>query len=353
VRPLEPLADGFAPGFVFEGQGRFIMEIPDAFEVEQLRRFAARGDLGKIDQPFTRLVLRSTSDLPGVVAPAPAGASYQAVPLLKDRNEEWLRYAGFDPDARLVAGHLTPGDDYLLVDVETADLGWLSFEFEPWDQEEVHLIKLQHLNDWPETWVSLDRASERDGQGKPTSVRKAGIDITFATIDVDVSKHQGSRFDPDDESTRDWTVYAANVAFLPQREGARAVRLSLDPSARVTRVATGEGVELRQYGRSEPYAYGMPREKMLPQIVESETAWLKMLHDRCKELGTRAPITVGIHPGVPLELVEPISDVLSIHPYFVHNRPQAAYVLHACEFHVFEALQFQQDRRRALQSLCD
>lgn len=75
---------------------------------------------------------------------------------------------------------------------------------------------------------------------------------------------------------------------------------------------------------NEPYAYGMSREKMLPQIVESETAWLKMLHDRCKELGTRAPITVGIHPGVPLELVEPISDVLSIHPYFIHNRPHAS-----------------------------
>ncbi|MCU0294038.1 MAG: hypothetical protein MUF10_18985 [Thermoanaerobaculaceae bacterium] len=244
VRPLEPLADGFVPGFVFEGQGRFVMEIPDAFEVQQLRRFAERPGLDRIDQPFKRLVLRTTSDLAGKLAPAPAGASYQPAPLLKDRNEEWLRYAGFDPDARLVAGHLTPGDDYLLVDVETADLGWVSFELEPWDQEEVHLIKLQHLNDWPETWVSLDRASERDGQGKPTSVRKAGIDLTFATIDVDVSKHQGSRFDPDDESLRDWTTYSATVAFLPQRDGARAVRLSLDPQARVTRVATVEGVEL-------------------------------------------------------------------------------------------------------------
>ncbi len=75
---------------------------------------------------------------------------------------------------------------------------------------------------------------------------------------------------------------------------------------------------------NEPYAYGMPREKMLPQIVEAETAWLKAMHDRCKELGAVAPITVGIHPGVPLELVEPISDVLSIHPYFVHNRVNAS-----------------------------
>jgi len=74
---------------------------------------------------------------------------------------------------------------------------------------------------------------------------------------------------------------------------------------------------------NEPYAYSMPREKMLPQIVEAETAWLKAMHDRCKALGAQAPITVGIHPGVPLELVEPICDVLSIHPYWTHHNPKA------------------------------
>lgn len=75
---------------------------------------------------------------------------------------------------------------------------------------------------------------------------------------------------------------------------------------------------------NEPFAYGLPREKMPLQIVESETAWLTMLHDRCKELGARAPITVGIHLGVPLELVEPFSDVLSIHPYFFYNDPKVS-----------------------------
>ena len=73
---------------------------------------------------------------------------------------------------------------------------------------------------------------------------------------------------------------------------------------------------------NEPYAYGMPRDKMPAEIVAAETAWLKSLHDRCKEIGAKAPITVGIHPGVPLELVDPISNVLSIHPYWIHNRPE-------------------------------
>jgi hypothetical protein len=74
---------------------------------------------------------------------------------------------------------------------------------------------------------------------------------------------------------------------------------------------------------NEPYSYGMPREKMLPAIVEAETQWLKGLYDKCKQLGAAAPITVGIHPGVPLELVDPFVDVLSIHPYWVHNNKNA------------------------------
>lgn len=74
---------------------------------------------------------------------------------------------------------------------------------------------------------------------------------------------------------------------------------------------------------NEPYAYGMPREKMLPDIVKSETAWLQGLHDKCKQLGAAAPITVGIHSGTPLEMVDPISDILSIHPYWVQSSPGA------------------------------
>jgi len=74
---------------------------------------------------------------------------------------------------------------------------------------------------------------------------------------------------------------------------------------------------------NEPYSYSCPREK-IPEIVSAETAWLKDLYHKCKQLGARAPITVGIHPGVPLQMVEPFSDVLSIHPYWVHNSPSAS-----------------------------
>ena len=72
---------------------------------------------------------------------------------------------------------------------------------------------------------------------------------------------------------------------------------------------------------NEPYSYSCPHAS-IPEIVKAETAWLKAVRDTCKELGARAPITVGI-PGTSPEIVEPICDVLSIHPYWCQNNPNA------------------------------
>jgi hypothetical protein len=69
---------------------------------------------------------------------------------------------------------------------------------------------------------------------------------------------------------------------------------------------------------NEPYSYNGPPSK-IPEILAAETAWLKRLYSVCKAMAIKAPITVGIHPGVPLERTEAISDVLSIHPYWMHN----------------------------------
>lgn len=244
LRPLEPLADGFVPGFVFEGNGRFTMEIPDAFEQAQLRRFSGKAGLTQVDEPFTKLVLRTSTDLAGTLAPVAAGESFGVSSLLKQRSEEWLRRVPWDVDARVLAGHLTPGDDYLLVDMDTASFGWLSFEFAPENQEEVSLVKLRELNDWVEAWVSLDRASERDGAGRPTSPHKPAIDVTLATITVDLTRHSGSPLDEYSGTKLDKAVYSSTLAFLPQREGARALRLYLSPMAKVTRVTTQDGRDL-------------------------------------------------------------------------------------------------------------
>ena len=244
LKPLEPLADGFVPGFVFEGKGRFTMEIPDPFEQVQLRRFTNTAGLTRVDEPFTKLVLRTSSPLAGTPAPPAPPTGWEASPLLTRRSEEWLRRASWDVDARVLAARLTPGDDYLLVDMDTASHGWLSFEFDPERQEEVSLVKLQELNDWVERWVSLDRASERDSAGRPTSPHKPAMDVTLVTINVDLTQHSGSPFDAEDGAKWDKASYSSKLAFLPQREGAKVLRLYLHPKAKVIRVTTAEGYDL-------------------------------------------------------------------------------------------------------------
>ncbi len=69
---------------------------------------------------------------------------------------------------------------------------------------------------------------------------------------------------------------------------------------------------------NEPYSYSCSRES-IPQIVQWETGWLRELYDKCKALGVKAPITVGIHPATPPKMVNDMSDLLSIHPYFSHD----------------------------------
>jgi len=74
---------------------------------------------------------------------------------------------------------------------------------------------------------------------------------------------------------------------------------------------------------NEPFSYScLPNE--IPEIVKAEYGWLEDTYNTCKSLGAEAPITVGIHPGHGLrgiQQIEPISDILSIHPYWTADSP--------------------------------
>ncbi|NLV74607.1 MAG: cellulase family glycosylhydrolase [Chloroflexi bacterium] len=75
---------------------------------------------------------------------------------------------------------------------------------------------------------------------------------------------------------------------------------------------------------NEPFSYGAPQAE-LGEIARAEFAWLEGTAKRCRELGAEAPITIGIHPGhgrAGLEQVEPLCDVLSIHPYWTRHSPE-------------------------------
>ena len=78
---------------------------------------------------------------------------------------------------------------------------------------------------------------------------------------------------------------------------------------------------------NEPFSYDVKRKDM-QDIIRAEYAWLEEMYRTCKRLGAEAPLTVGIHPGhgIPgIEQIEPISDILSIHPYWFPGSDKQAY----------------------------
>ena len=81
---------------------------------------------------------------------------------------------------------------------------------------------------------------------------------------------------------------------------------------------------------NEPFAYNCSP-KDIPDIAKAEYAWLERTHHQVKRCGAKAPITIGIHPQHGLDgirQIEPISDILSIHPYWHCDSPpheKAAY----------------------------
>ena len=78
---------------------------------------------------------------------------------------------------------------------------------------------------------------------------------------------------------------------------------------------------------NEPFSYSCPPAQ-IPEIVKAEYAWLEATYRTCKKLKARAPLTVGIHPGhrrAGIEQIEPLSDILSIHPYWIPPGSKSEY----------------------------
>ncbi len=237
-RLAEPTSGGAVTGLVFEGKGRFQMDVPDASELAQLRRFAKRPDLAALDEPFSALVLRTSGELPIDAAAAPPAASFEVNKLARDRHAHWLSQRFFDADARVVAALATPGDRYLRADMKTDGLGWLALEYDSRRMEEIRLESFNTTYPWVEFWLSLDRPAERDDRGRPTSRFKAAVDLQHVDAVVDLTKPGRDK---------DWTAaqFKVGVRLAPQQDGARAVQLHLDNYAKVKSVSEG--------GRSLPF----------------------------------------------------------------------------------------------------
>ena len=238
---------GFVTGLVFEGQGRLEIPVPDRYELRQLRRFAEDPSLEAVSQSFDRMFLR-TSDprlLPklGELAQK-AGGPLGENSLAKKHTREWLLFYGHDPDARVMAGLGTPGDRYVRLDVRSEDFGWLTLEFESLRAEELELLKFDEGRLFVESWLNLDRASERLPDGRAGSQEAAVVALEHFDSELDLTKvsHEspvgaGSVVPVDGR-------FKTRVRYRSMRPGLTALVLDLDSWARVDAVRTSDGREL-------------------------------------------------------------------------------------------------------------
>ena len=73
---------------------------------------------------------------------------------------------------------------------------------------------------------------------------------------------------------------------------------------------------------NEPFAYTDPIETINPEIVKAEREWLSNINDLCRSTPLTQPIGVSVHSNhgmIGLEYVEPLCEVLLIHPYSNDN----------------------------------
>ena len=229
VHLAEPAA-GRVTGFVFEGEGRFTMTIPDPIERAQLHRFAKK-NIDSFDVPFTQLVARFSDDTIEKLFPnAPAGG-YAPNAIATKRHESWLVEAFRDTDARILSAMLIPGALQITIGMKTPDFDWLTYDYNSLAQEE---IEVSHWGgSMSEAWISMDRAEDRRTDGK-TGARENPIAIvTHIDVKGDLTK-RSSRHASIGSNWTDITdaKFSVTETLAPEIDGAGAIRFNMSPWAR-------------------------------------------------------------------------------------------------------------------------
>jgi len=230
IRLMEPLADGRVTGFVFEGSGTFRMTIPDPVELAQLRRFAKRPDLQQIEEPFARLVARSSADVTKRLGVAPPEGPYTSDDLADKRHQHWYVDHLTDADAHLVAATVNDAATYERIDVDTRSFGWLDWMLDSESYEEVTLTKFD--SGYVEDWLSLDLASDRKPDGRPGPARRNPVELRNVIVDADLTSRgeRGALGRTGEESVNARLEIRETLAAL--RPGVRALAMEISPLAR-------------------------------------------------------------------------------------------------------------------------
>ena len=156
----EPIADGTLTGFVFAGEGRFVMEIPDPYELAQLRRFCNDKQLERLDYRFTKLVVRG-SNLRQLTPELKPPTAPQPLALPRNRHDFWLRQYLLDANARTLVALRNPEAEYLRIAMLTDKDDWVVWELDSNRLEEIHVETYVKRFDQPASWVSLDQPEDK------------------------------------------------------------------------------------------------------------------------------------------------------------------------------------------------
>jgi peptidase M1-like protein len=223
-------AGGRSTGLVFEGSGRFIMTVPDPFELAQLRRFAQNPALLTIDEPFTQLVLRTSDDAIDSRFHPAANAVYARNPIADGRQNHWLIDLRTDIDARILAAAATPNALQMEAAMKTGGFDWLDYDYDSSRDEEIELIHFRQV--MPEIWLSLDRAEDRAPDGRPGTQSSRLAALTHIDVKADLSKHRlSSERIGETNQLMINGHYIVQETFAPSIDGCEALVVELDPSA--------------------------------------------------------------------------------------------------------------------------
>jgi len=239
VRLIQPTADGVVTGFAFEGDGRFRLNIPDRYELAQLRRFSRKRELDAFDQPFTQLVFRTSDPSVAKLLPSPSGDP-TAYSVAARRHQSWLVDLRVDADARIVAALLNPGEEQTIAAMETKDFDWVTYEYDALRPEEITLTKLD--SQWPEVWISLDRAEDRQTDGRPGARWSAVASLDHIDVKADLTK-SGIEVGRHHQKTIEGG-YVVEATFRGIAESVSALRLELWSIAKNLRASAEDGTTL-------------------------------------------------------------------------------------------------------------
>jgi hypothetical protein len=182
----EPISGGHITGLVWQGEGRFTMTVPDRFEVAQLRRFADKPDMERIDEPITELVLRVSDDqIEKLFTDAAKSATYAPNAAADKRHNHWLIDLGNDVDARVLNAMLNAGGLQMTAGFKTASYDWLTYDYNSSRDEEIQLTKFKSTV--AESWLSLDRAEDRDASGRPGARLSRNAALSHIDVKADLT----------------------------------------------------------------------------------------------------------------------------------------------------------------------